>query len=92
MRGRAAAASYAGALHARATAAAFEDPAMSENKRVEARDIDSVMTDGKMFFLDVREPTEIEELGSYEGSLNIPVTQLEERLGELPKDKTILTA
>ena len=65
---------------------------MSENKRVEARDIDSVMTDGKMFFLDVREPTEIEELGSYEGSLNIPVTQLEERLGELPKDKTILTA
>lgn len=67
-------------------------PAMSENKRVKAEDIDSVMADGKMFFLDVREPKEIEELGSYEGFVNIPVTQLEKRLGELPKDKTILTA
>jgi hypothetical protein len=67
-------------------------PAMSEDKRVKADDIDSVMAGGNMFFLDVREPKEIEELGSYEGFVNIPVTQLEKRLGELPKDKTILTA
>jgi hypothetical protein len=67
-------------------------PAMSEDKRVKADDIDSVMAAGDMFFLDVREPKEIEELGSYEGFVNIPVTQLEKRLGELPKDKTILTA
>ena len=45
-----------------------------------------------MILLDVREPKEIEELGGYEGAINIPVTELEKRLGELPKDKTILTA
>jgi rhodanese-related sulfurtransferase len=67
-------------------------PAISENKRVEASDIDSVMADGKMFFLDVREPEEIAELGSYQGFVNIPVTQLEKRLGELPQDNSILTA
>ena len=67
-------------------------PAMGEDKRVKAEEIDSLMASGKVFFLDVREPKEIEELGSYEGYVNIPVTQLEKRLGELPKDKLILTA
>jgi len=65
---------------------------MSEDKRVKAEDIDSVMQDGKVFFLDVREPKEIEEFGSYEGYVNIPMSQLESRLGELPKDRPILTA
>ena len=65
---------------------------MGEDKRVKAEDIDSVMQDGKVFFLDVREPKEIEELGSYEGYVNIPMSQLEARLGELPKDRPILTA
>ena len=45
-----------------------------------------------MFFLDVREPKEIEELGTLEGYYNIPIGDLEKRLGELPKDKLILTA
>jgi hypothetical protein len=67
-------------------------PAMSEDKRVKAENIDSVMSMGDTVLLDVREPKEIEELGGYEGAINIPVTQLEKRLGELPKDKTILTA
>ena len=31
----------------------------------------------KIFFLDVREPKEIEELGSVEGYVNIPLGQLE---------------
>ncbi len=65
---------------------------MSEDKRVKAEDIDSVMQDGKVFFLDVREPKEIEEGGSYEGYVNIPMSQLESRIGELPKDRPILTA
>jgi hypothetical protein len=65
---------------------------MSEDKRVKAEDIDSVMQDGKVFFLDVREPRELEEFGSYEGYVNIPMSQLESRLGELPKDRPILTA
>jgi predicted sulfurtransferase len=67
-------------------------PAMSEDKRVKTESIDSVMSKGEAILLDVREPKEIEELGGYDGAINIPITQLEKRLGELPKDKTILTA
>ena len=67
-------------------------PAMSEDRRVKTENIDSVMSTGDVILLDVREPKEIEELGGYEGAINIPVTQLEKRLSELPKDKTILTA
>jgi hypothetical protein len=65
---------------------------MSEDRRVKAEDIDSVMQDKKVFFLDVREPKEIEEFGSYQGYVNIPMSQLEARMGELPKDRPILTA
>lgn len=65
---------------------------MSEDKRVKADAIDSVMKDGKVFFLDVREPKEIEEHGSFEGYVNIPMSQLESRLAELPRDRPILTA
>jgi hypothetical protein len=67
-------------------------PAMSEDKRVKVEDIDSVMSKDGVILLDVREPKEIEELGGYDGAINIPIGQLEKRLGELPKDKTILTA
>ena len=35
---------------------------------------------------------EIQELGTIEGYLNIPIDQLESRLDEIPRDKTILTA
>ncbi len=46
----------------------------------------------KFFFLDVREPKEIEELGSMKGYVNIPLSQLEERAGEVPKDVQVVTA
>lgn len=46
---------------------------------------------GKVFFLDVREPDEIAKLGSVKGYVNIPLGQLERRLGEVPKDKLIVT-
>lgn len=45
----------------------------------------------KVFFLDVREPKEIQELGSVKGYVNIPLGQLESRLGEIPKEKLIIT-
>ena len=45
----------------------------------------------KIFFLDVRDPAEIERLGSIKGYVNIPLSQLESRLGEIPKDKLIVT-
>jgi rhodanese-related sulfurtransferase len=46
---------------------------------------------GKIFFLDVREPEEIATLGSIKGYVNIPLSQLESRLTEIPKDKLIVT-
>jgi rhodanese-related sulfurtransferase len=45
-----------------------------------------------LFFLDVREPREIAQLGSLPGYVNIPIGQLEARLKEIPKDKVIITA
>jgi predicted sulfurtransferase len=47
---------------------------------------------GDVFFLDVREPRELAELGTFEGYVNIPLGQLEKRLNEIPKDKPIITA
>ncbi|MFN7995882.1 MAG: hypothetical protein U0Q18_19880 [Bryobacteraceae bacterium] len=44
-----------------------------------------------LFFLDVREPEEIKQLGSIDGYVNIPLGQLESRLGEIPKNKLIVT-
>jgi hypothetical protein len=61
-------------------------------RRVEADEIDGYILEKKVFFLDVREPKELEELGTLEGYYNIPLGELEKRLGELPKDKLILTA
>ena len=62
------------------------------DRRVQADEIDTYIREKKVFFLDVREPKEIEELGTLEGYYNIPIGDLEKRLGELPKDKLILTA
>lgn len=44
----------------------------------------------KLFFLDVREPKEIEDLGTIEGYVNIPMSQLEARIKEIPKDVLIV--
>ena len=65
---------------------------VGEDRRVEATDIDATLADSNVILLDVREPWELEKLGTHEGYINIPLAELEERLDELPKDKTILTA
>jgi rhodanese-related sulfurtransferase len=44
-----------------------------------------------LFFLDVREPTEIRQLGSVKGYVNIPMAQLPDRLNEIPRNKLIIT-
>jgi hypothetical protein len=67
-------------------------PPVGEELRVKPDDIDALLADGKVLFLDVREPWELEENGTIEGYVNIPLSQLEKRLSELPKDKAILTA
>lgn len=71
-----------------------QEPAVKDGpeRRVAADEIDRYILEKKVFFLDVREPKELEDLGTLEGYHNIPLGQLEQRLGELPKDKLILTA
>ena len=64
------------------------DP-VGEDQRVQASDNHAALADSNVILLDVREPW---ELGPREGYINIPLAELEERLDELPKDKTILTA
>jgi Rhodanese-like domain len=65
---------------------------MDESHRIQPEDIDKLLAEGKVLLLDVREPKELEEFGTIEDSINIPVGQLEKRLEELPKDRVILTA
>jgi len=66
--------------------------APTDQKRIEAQEIDRVLAEADALLLDVREPEEIEELGTIEGYVNIPIGELESRLDELPRDKTIRTA
>jgi hypothetical protein len=75
-----------------ATPVMGQDMKDGPQRRVEADEIDTYILEKKVFFLDVREPKELEELGTIEGYYNIPLGELEKRLGELPKDKLILTA
>jgi hypothetical protein len=49
------------------------------DSRIAADEIDRFVDENDVFFLDVREA-------------NIPFPQLEHRLGELPRDRQILTA
>lgn len=64
---------------------AVEVPQLTGAKRAAA------IVDGDVLLLDVREPGELEELGTVEGYVNIPIDQLADRLDELPRDKPILT-
>jgi rhodanese-related sulfurtransferase len=64
----------------------------SKNKEIDYEQLAKLLEQpGKVFFLDVREPSEISSLGSVKGYVNIPMSQLEARLKEVPKDKVIVT-
>ena len=65
---------------------------VGQEMRVEADDLDEALADADVVLLDVREPWELEEYGTRPGYINIPLAELESRLDELPKEKTILTA
>ena len=67
-------------------------PPVGAEMRVEAPDLDAVLADQNVVLLDVREPWELEKFGTRKGYINIPLAELEDRLDELPIDKTILTA
>jgi hypothetical protein len=67
-------------------------PAKPKAPKMASDDVMALLEKGEVFFLDVREPKELEELGTFEGYVNIPLGQLEKRLSEVPKDKAIITA
>jgi predicted sulfurtransferase len=69
-------------------------PAQAQPKapKMSSDDVMARLEKGDVFFLDVREPKELAELGTFEGYVNIPLGQLEKRLNEVPKDKPIITA
>jgi predicted sulfurtransferase len=76
-------------MAAAAFAAASEKAAP---KKLTPEEVREYLDSGKVFFLDVREPEEIRTLGTLPGYVNIPVSELEKRLREIPKDKLIITA
>jgi len=82
------------ALAVAVMAFAQDAPKQSEVRKItDAEDLALLLKDQKnMYFLDVREPKEIEDLGSLKGYVNIPLGELEKRINEVPKDKTIITA
>jgi rhodanese-related sulfurtransferase len=60
-------------------------------QQISTEQLEKYLNDKKVFFLDVREPEEVKQLGSVPGYVNIPLGQLQTRLSEVPKDKLILT-
>jgi CoA-disulfide reductase len=58
-----------------------------EVEQVQWHEIDQIVADGGLL-IDVRDPKE-RESGFIEGSINIPLNSLRNRLEELPKDQTI---
>lgn len=74
---------------------ATPDQATQAQPKAQKMSSDEVMErleKGDVFFLDVREPKELAELGTFEGYVNIPLGQIEKRLSEIPMDKPIITA
>ena len=63
----------------------------SQIRQLTDKEILKAVKKKKIFKLDVREPDEIETLGTIKGYVNIPLGQLEARINEIPKDKIILT-
>ena len=60
--------------------------------KLDGSEIAEALETPDLFFLDVRSPAELEQHGTVEGYVNIPIAELESRLGEIPKDRPVLTA
>jgi len=63
-----------------------------DEKSLSAEELKELLDKKDVFFLDVREPKELEELCTIKDYVNIPLSQLENRLSEIPKNKLIVTA
>ena len=61
-------------------------------EKMASDDVMVLLEKREVFFLDVREPKELVELGTLDGYVNIPLGQIEARLAEIPRDKAVITA
>jgi rhodanese-related sulfurtransferase len=61
-------------------------------KKMPSDEVLELLERGDVFFLDIREPRELAELGTFEGYVNIPLGELERRLDEVPRDQLVVTA
>jgi rhodanese-related sulfurtransferase len=75
-----------------AIGAAQTPAAGSKAKKLSPDELKTLLEKKEIFFLDVREPKELEETGTIKGYTNIPIGQLESRYQEVPKDRLIVTA
>jgi rhodanese-related sulfurtransferase len=78
-------------LFATLAAVSLNTLSAQEIKKLTADDLKQYLQEGKYYFLDVREPSELEQYGSVKGYVNIPLGQVEKRMSEIPKDRTIVT-
>ena len=78
-------------LFATLAAVSMRTASAQEVKKLSADDLKQYLQEGKYYFLDVREPSELQQYGSVKGYVNIPLGQVEKRLSEIPKDRTIVT-
>ena len=72
--------------------AAPQEETATAVSQISGDELVAALEDADVFLLDVRNPEELEELGTVEGYVNIPLGELADRLDELPRDKPILTA
>ena len=75
-----------------ALAFTFAQPASGPKKLTPEELKQMIESKQKFFFLDVREPNELEERGTIKGYVNIPLSQLESRASEIPRDVAIVSA
>ena len=75
-----------------AAAAMLGQDKPAQEKNLSADELKDLLEKKEVFFLDVREVKELEELGTIKGYVNIPLDQLERRLSEVPKNRLIITA
>ncbi len=70
-----------------------QEPPVTKAQKLTPEQLKSLIDSKEKFlFLDVREPKELEELGTLPGYVNIPLGQLEKRIAEVPKDVYIVSA
>jgi len=64
--------------------------ATSAGERITARELLARLKSGpKLLVVDVREPMELRQLPALAGARNVPMSELGQRLAEIPKDRPV---